>query len=371
MTDLLNAVTALARDFVRIDSRSFLSNLPMAEAVEAALAGFAIERLDFTDGAGVAKRALVARRGAGVGGLAFAGHMDTVPDTGWTDDPWSARLDGDVLHGLGSTDMKGPLAACIVAARALPERVPVTLLVTTDEETTKQGALVVAERSVLAREAKPRGIVVAEPTRMRPLRGHRSHIHFIATATGVQAHSSTGRGLNANWALVEYLAEMKALFRRIREDKALQDADYDPPYSDFNPIIDNYGTAINVTVPRATVSIKYRYTAKIDTRPVVEAVEAAAKRAGLVLTMSRDGAPPELPLDHPLIRRCVALTGEAALTAPYGTDAAELQGIAPCVVLGPGDIGVAHAPGEHVSVAALAGAVPMFMRLAEQVAAEG
>jgi acetylornithine deacetylase/succinyl-diaminopimelate desuccinylase-like protein len=370
MTDPLALVTALARDLVRIDSRSFVSNLPIAEAIEAALAGFAIERIDYTDPAGAAKRVLVARRGAGAGGLALAGHMDTVPDTGWPDDPWSARLEGDVLHGLGSTDMKGPLAAAIVAARSLPDRVPVTLLITTDEETNKQGASLLAERSVLAREAKPAAIVVAEPTMMRPLRGHRSHIHFIATATGVQAHSSTGRGRNANWDLVEFLAEMKALSRRLREDAAFQDADYDPPFSDFNPVIDNHGTAINVTVPKATVRIKYRYTAKTDTAPVIEAVRAAAARAGLALTMERDGFPPELPADHPLIRRCAALTGEAPLTAPYGTDAAELQVIAPCVVLGPGDIAEAHTPTEKASVAALAAAVPLFMRLAEQVAAD-
>ncbi len=371
MTDPLDAVTALTRDLVRIDSRSFLSNLAIAEAVEAALPGFAIERLDYADAAGVAKRVLVARRGSGTGGLALSGHMDTVPDTGWTDDPWSARLQNGVLHGLGSTDMKGPLAACIVAARALPQSVPVLLLVTTDEETTKLGASQIAARSVLVRESKPAAILVAEPTGMRPVRGHRSHIHFIATATGVQAHSSGGRGRNANWQLVEFLVEMKALFRRLREDPSLQDADYDPPFSDFNPVIDNYGTAINVTVPRATVRIKYRYTAKMNTAPVVEAVCAAAERAGLALTMERDGFPPELPLDHPLIQRCAALTGEAPRTAPYGTDAAELGAIAPCVVLGPGDIAEAHTPTEKVQVAALAAAVPVFMRLAEQLAAAG
>ncbi len=88
MIDLLE----LARDLVRIDSRSFISNLPVADRVEAALAGFEVERLDYTDAAGVAKRALVAHRGP-MGGIALSGHMDTVPDTGWQEDPWSARLD--------------------------------------------------------------------------------------------------------------------------------------------------------------------------------------------------------------------------------------------------------------------------------------
>src|SRR4051812_39780924 len=98
-------VASLAAELVAIDSRSFVSNLIVAERIEAALGGFEVERLDYADAAGVAKRALVAHRG-GAGGLAFSGHMDTVPDTGWQDDPWSGRIEGGVLHGLGSTDMK-------------------------------------------------------------------------------------------------------------------------------------------------------------------------------------------------------------------------------------------------------------------------
>ena len=196
-----NDVVSLARDLVSLDSRSFVSNLPVADRVEAALPGFDIERIDYTDDAGVAKRALVAHRGP-TGGIALSGHMDTVPDTGWQEDPWSARLGSDgILHGLGSTDMKGPVAATIVAARSLPERVPITLLITTDEETTKQGARLIAQRSELVRRVKPHGIIVAEPTALAPVRGHRSHIAFTCVATGVQAHSSTGRGRNANWEL--------------------------------------------------------------------------------------------------------------------------------------------------------------------------
>jgi acetylornithine deacetylase/succinyl-diaminopimelate desuccinylase-like protein len=93
-----NDLARLASDLVRIDSRSALSNLPIAERIEAELAGFEIERLDYTDAAGVPKRALVAHKG-GPGGLALSGHMDTVPETGWTEDPWSGRIAGGVLHG--------------------------------------------------------------------------------------------------------------------------------------------------------------------------------------------------------------------------------------------------------------------------------
>jgi acetylornithine deacetylase/succinyl-diaminopimelate desuccinylase-like protein len=292
-----------------------------------------------------------------------------VPDTGWQEDAWSARIDADgTLHGLGSTDMKGPVAAAIVAARALPETLPITLLITTDEETTKQGARLIAQTSELVRRVKPHGIIVAEPTDMAPVRGHRSHIAFTCVATGVQAHSSTGRGRNANWSLIPFLMEMKSVFERLRTDTSLQDTDYAPPFSDFNVVIDNHGAAMNVTVPKATARIKFRYSAKVDPSPVLHAVHDAAGRFGIDVTEAREGFPPELPADHPLVRVCVDLVGMPPATAPYGTDASELQAIAPCVVLGPGDIGEAHTPTEKVRIADLVAAVPVFMSLARRSA---
>ncbi len=364
--DHLGAVTTLAQDLVRIDSRSARSNLPLADRLARELTGFELERLDYAAD-GVAKCVLVAARGQG--GLALSGHMDTVPDTGWTTDPWSGRVEGDTLHGLGATDMKGPLAALVAAARALPATVPVALFLTTDEETTKAGARLVAQRSALARRFAPRGILVAEPTSMAPVRGHRSHIEFTATAHGVQAHSSTGQGRNANWDLLPFLNDMRAVFDRLRTDPALQDLAYDPPFSDFNLILDNHGAAVNVSVPRATARIKFRYSASIDPASVVHAVRTAAAEAGVELAEKREGAPPELPAGHPLIRLAENQSGAPAGTAPYGTDASELQALAPCVILGPGSIERAHKPDEQVSLGALAAAVPVFMRMAERSAA--
>ena len=86
---------------------------------------------------------------------------------------------------------------------------------------------------------------------------------------------------------------------------ASQDPDYDPPFSDFNVVIDNHGAAVNVTVPKATARIKFRYSAKIDPTPVLQAVHDAAERFGIAVTEAREGFPPELPPDHPLVRLCV------------------------------------------------------------------
>ena len=364
MSEDADAVLRLAADLVAIDSRSAISNIPVADRIEAELTGFEIERVDYTDANGVAKRALVAHRGP-PGGYALSGHMDTVPETGWTDPPWTPRVVDGVLHGLGSVDMKGPVAACIIAARSMPPDVPVTLLLTTDEETSKQGARAVAASSY-ATSLGLKGIVVAEPTGLAPVRGHRSHIEYTAVATGVQAHSSTGLGTNANWALIPFLAEMKTVFERLRHDPAFHDAAYDPPFSDFNLIIDNHGTAVNVTVAKATARIKFRRSRNIDYSGIEAAVQDAARRAGVTLMEKREGRPPELPADHPLIALGVATTGQAARTAPYGTDASELQDLAPCMVLGPGTITTAHTPHECVEVADLAAAVPLFRTILAQ-----
>ena len=161
MTDPSKVIADLTRDLVALDSRSSVSNIPVADRLEPELGGFEVERIDYQDQAGVPKRALVAHRGP-AGGIAFSGHMDTVPDTGWQDDPWSARIDADgILHGLGSTDMKGPVAAAVIAARSLPDTVPVTLLITTDEgnhQTRRQGdCRTVRARSVGAAEGHPGG----------------------------------------------------------------------------------------------------------------------------------------------------------------------------------------------------------------------
>lgn len=363
MDDATPELARLAAALVAIDSRSALSNLAIAERIEAELAGFEIERLDYTDAGGVAKRALVAHRGPR-GGYALSGHMDTVPDTGWQEDPWRPRLDAEGrLHGLGSADMKGPLAACILAAKTVPADIPATLLITCDEETTKAGARAIAERSALARSLGLRGIVVAEPTGLVPVRGHRASADILATARGVQAHSSTGQGVNANWALIPFLAELRTIHERLRSDPALQDAAYDPPFSDFNLVVDNHGTAVNVTVPLATARIKFRFSRSVDPASVLAAVQDAASRHGIALRVAAEGTPPELPEDHPLILLASRLAGAAPRTAPYGTDAVALQAIAPCVVLGPGTIETAHTPQECVAIADLAAAVALFRRL--------
>ncbi len=213
-------------------------------------------------------------------------------------------------------------------------------------------------------------ILIAEPTRMIPVRGHRAHIGFTAVATGVQAHSSTGKGHNANWDLVEFLAEMKAIYTKLRQDPALQDTAYDPVFSDFNLIIDNHGTAVNVTVPTATVQIKFRYSARIDPAPIVDAVRQAAARAGLALTETREGNPPELPagpsLCAPRRRPARHASHDRAVRHPTHPCCRPSR---PASCSAPATLGLRTSRARPSQWHDLEAAIPVFASLAERVAA--
>lgn len=365
--DLLASISTLASELVAIDSRSHLSNLDAIERCLVELREFDVERIDYLDVAGTPKRVAVARRGVGPC-LALCGHVDTVPDLHWTDDPWSGRVEGGILHGLGATDMKGPLSSLIATTKVIPKGIPIAILLTTDEETNQAGARTMVARSKLVYDHQLRAIVIAEPTGLCPVRSHRGSITFTARSLGIQAHSATGLGRNANWALVDFLSRVNGLRERLKDDIHLHDPDFVPTISDFNVIIETVPTAMNITVGEATAKMSFRYTSHNNPDYIVEQIQTAAIESDVSLHVQWDVQPFELPLTHPLVSLAEHITGRRARTQPYGTDASQLQAIAPCIVLGPGDISLAHQPQEWVRIAELAEAVPVFAKLAEHCA---
>lgn len=105
--------------------------------------------------------------GSGGSHLALCGHIDTKPvgSARWTVDPFLATVEGDRLYGLGSADMKGAVAAMIVAAARLVRGGDVTagrlsLVFTADEEDgAVYGARHLAENTDLGLDA----LIIGEP----------------------------------------------------------------------------------------------------------------------------------------------------------------------------------------------------------------
>lgn len=108
------------------------------------------------------------RRGAGRGpSLVFNGHCDAVsvePRGQWTSDPFGAELRDGRLYGRGACDMKGGIAAMVLAAETLADlgialAGDLIVATNTDEESSGAGGTALVERGLRADAA-----VVTEPT---------------------------------------------------------------------------------------------------------------------------------------------------------------------------------------------------------------
>jgi acetylornithine deacetylase len=365
----MQTVVDLLCGMIAIDSRSSVSNVPLANFMQSQLEHWEIERIDYVDREGIAKTNIVAADRDSRSPIAFAGHLDTVSAAGWDTDPFGAAIAGDRLTGLGAADMKGPIAAFVSAARNIEPRARPKIVLTADEEVTKQGVREVVAHSRLLRDGPPKVFIVCEPTCLDVVRGHRVDVQFVVHSHGRQAHSSTGRGLNANLQLVPFLADIRDLHFRLRRDVTLHDTQYDPPFCDLNFVIDNYGTFPNVTVGLATARIKFRYSKSIDPAPVVEEIRRSANAHGLDIEVRPEAPPPELPADAPVVRAMERIIGRKARVMGLGTEASEYSRMAPSPILGPGDIDVAHKPAESISIRELQEAVGLYQRIARELPA--
>ena len=343
---------------IGLDSQSHISNVAVADYVTGIVAPAAtrLERIEYVDGAGIQKISIVAQFGGGQGGLALSSHMDTVPGLGWSVDPFHARVDGDRLYGLGACDMKGPLAATLVAALSYSGRgaKPLTLLLSADEETDTEGALRIARESKILADVGPQYCVIAEPTDMKVANAHKAAVTFSATAEGRAAHSSTGLGVNANISMIPFVHDMWGLYKELTENEDYFDTRFEPPYPDWNIVIDNFDTAPNVTVPKSHVTVNFRYTPRLDPAPIIRRVEESARVNGVDLEYWSSGDPLFTSADSPLVQLALELAGEREpVSVPYRTDACVFASIFPCVVFGAGSHEQAHTVDEWVSVAQL------------------
>tara|TARA_R110002072_G_scaffold74374_4_gene176291 strand:+ start:58268 stop:59398 length:1131 start_codon:yes stop_codon:yes gene_type:complete len=133
--------------------------------------------------------------------FAFAGHTDVVP-TGpledWNTDPFKSEIIDGMLFGRGAADMKGGIAAMIVAAEQFVEKNPehngiIAFLITSDEE----GPSINGTRKVIEylndNNIKIDWCIVGEPSSDKQLAdviriGRRGSLNGILRIKGTQGH---------------------------------------------------------------------------------------------------------------------------------------------------------------------------------------
>ena len=125
----------------------------------------------------------------------FNSHVDVVPvGTGWSEDPFGGRLEGERLFGRGACDMKGGLAASVIAAEAFLATLPrfpgaIEISGTADEETGGYGGVAwLAERGILASPRVDYAIIPEPLGNGRICLGHRGCVWAEIETRGRIAH---------------------------------------------------------------------------------------------------------------------------------------------------------------------------------------
>jgi acetylornithine deacetylase len=362
----------LAKELIAIPSVSRSSNAAISDFLEEQLKqwDFEVERLEYVDENGETKVSLVARKGSGNDGLALISHSDTVPGQ---EEDWPAfspaAQDGRLI-GRGSCDMKGPLAATLIAAAeadASRLKTPLYIIVAADEEVGGLGASYITSESNLFNNNGPKYGIVAEPTRLIPIYAHKGGCRVKVTAYGRAAHTSTDQGVSANFLIAPFLAEMAELAKVIKADESFMNHEFDPPTPGFNMTLDDGGCQPNVTAAKTVCTLGFRPMPNDRSREIASIITEKAAKYGFEVT-SRRFEPFYISPEAEIVRvacRCAGV--EKAETVPFGTDAFILQNALDLVILGPGDIAQAHTVGEWIEIAQLEAAVAIYKRMIEQL----
>jgi acetylornithine deacetylase len=188
---------------------------------EAAIARFVAEwceraglETSLEDAAPGRPNVIAAARGTGSGrSLMLNAHMDTVGVAGMTD-PFTPRIEGDRLYGRGAYDMKGSLAACMLATAEAARRDfvgDVVLTAVADEEFASVGTEAVASHM------RADAAIVTEPTEMQVAVAHRGFVNVEIETRGRAAHGSRPEiGIDAIAKMGRVLVGIEQLDVRLR-----------------------------------------------------------------------------------------------------------------------------------------------------------
>ncbi len=279
---------------------------------------------------------------SGRGGVLLNGHLDTVPvASGWT--KGQAVWEGDWLYGRGTADMKAGCVACLAAARRLLDRgKPVSLLLTTDEETTMRASILLASSPVVRDAAS---VVVTEPTGLKVIASEKGVLWYRATIRGRSAHGSMPQlGDSAIHRMGRLLPHLEP---------------YGKPRDVLRDVTVNIGriqggVAPNVVADTCTLDLDCRNppsTTKADVEAILrQAFAAAAQDVSLELYHEVPAA--GVAFDAPHVRLLAGLAGTEVVAVTYATEMAWYAAYNPrCVVFGPGETARIHIPDERVSLA--------------------
>jgi acetylornithine deacetylase len=357
---------------VAMDSVSSRSNVEIVDylAHRCEALGFEVKHFPYTDNNGVEKQNLIALAGASFSGatgveLALVGHTDTVPyDPAWDDALKLTERDGK-LFGRGACDTKAFIAAALTAASSVnldQLKRPLGLIFTADEEI----GLVGAKRLATDQAISARYAIVGEPTSLRPMRAGKGYCVAEIFIKGREGHSAyPALGTSAVFGAARLVTRIEAIAEQLRSD---EHAAFDPPCTTLNVGLIRGGTAKNVIPGECRMTLEWRPIPGQQPSRVLDllySVIEEEKQRDAAFTCEVDAARAdegfETSADSRLVQLLQDLSGYNAGTVAFGTEAAQMNELgAEAVVLGPGNIRVAHQTGEFVPIEELSRCVEIL-----------
>ncbi len=312
--------------------------------------------------------------------IIFASHMDTVSADGMDFDPFCGiEKDGRIL-GRGACDDKGCIAASLWALKELQQentcKNNIALLFTADEEQQRSGASAFCRAHLSALGFKPSGIIVAEPTSLKPIVAHAGIGHFSVTVKGISAHASTPfKGRSA-------IKDMIKIIDVLEKDYIANLTATDPlcgrAQCSINMIIG--GRQINAIPDECVIHVDRRVMPGEKTEEVIPEVEKVLEKlkksdpaiSFMVSPQCRDN-PLHQDLNNPFIISVLNSLAKQGFNAQprgaaFATDAGAFSAAGiPCVVIGPGEAGMCHTANESMGISELEHGVKVFKTLMRDI----
>jgi acetylornithine deacetylase len=320
--------------------------------------GFAVHRLE--EHAGRPSIVGIAKGSGGGRSLMFNGHIDTVSIDGYDGNALDPVIDGDRLDGRGSFDMKGGVAAMMVAAaRAKSKGVRGDILVAcvADEEYASFGT------EEVAKTFKADAAIVTEPSHLELTIAHKGFAWFEVVVEGRAAHGSRPElGIDAIAKAGKFLVALEEYDRRLRADPRhwiLKSGSVHASLIEGGAEWSSYPARCRISLERRTIPGETPASVQTELEALIEEIHARDPAFQAIVEPGLNRGPFEVPESEPIVA-----TLDAAATRvlgsrptrrgePFWTDCAILKeaGI-PCVMFGADGAG-AHAKTEWTTLSSV------------------
>ena len=363
----------ITQDIVRMDTRN-----PPGREVECADflglllsdAGFEVNAYEFAAN----RTSLVARlKGRGTKPpLCFGGHIDVVPlgTKEWSVDPFGAEIVDGKLYGRGTTDMKAGIAAFVHTALKLAREgrrgdADIVMAICAGEETGCEGSFYLSEVGALGEAG---AVVICEPTSNYPVLGHKGALWLRVETKGVTAHGSMPEhGENA-------------IYKAARSVTKLEDFDFNiAPHellgrATLNVGMIEGGLNLNSVPDHTEFTIDIRILPEQDRDKVLSGIANYLGDDNKIHSLVNVNGV-HTPHTDPWVQEVFGVMAGflnqqiEPRGAPYFTDASALTpafGNPPTIILGPGEMKMAHQTDEYCPVAHIDQAAEIYEILARR-----